>query len=37
LINSCRLVLVAVGFTISMDRKPLVLEDDQEGLAPRRG
>jgi hypothetical protein len=31
LINSCRLVLVAVGFTISMDRKPLVLEDDQEG------
>ena len=31
LINSCRLVLVAVGFTISMDRKPLVLVDDQEG------
>ena len=30
LINSCRLVLVAVGFTIR-DRKPLVLVDDQEG------
>ncbi|SHG54525.1 hypothetical protein SAMN05444169_2983 [Bradyrhizobium erythrophlei] len=37
LINSCRMVLVAVGFTISMDRKPLVLEDYQEGLATRRG
>jgi len=31
LINACRLVLVAVGFTVSMDRKPLVIEDDQEG------
>jgi hypothetical protein len=36
LINSCRLVLVMVGFTVIMDRKPRVVEDDQEGLAPRR-
>jgi hypothetical protein len=37
LINSCRLVLVTVGFTVIMNRKPRVVEDDQEGLAPRRG
>jgi hypothetical protein len=36
LINSCRLVLVMVGFTVIMNRKPRVVEDDQEGLAPRR-
>jgi hypothetical protein len=36
LINSCRLVLVKVGFTVIMNRKPRVVEDDQEGLAPRR-
>ena len=24
-----------VGFTVIMDRKPRVVEDDQEGLAPR--
>ena len=36
LINSCRLVLVKVGFTVIMNRKPRVVEDDQEGLAARR-
>jgi hypothetical protein len=36
LTNSCRLILVMVGFTVILDRKPRVVEDDQEGLAPRR-
>jgi hypothetical protein len=31
LINSCRLVLVTVGFTVIMNRKPRVVEGDQEG------
>jgi hypothetical protein len=30
LINSCRLVLVAVGFTVILNRKPRVVADDQE-------
>jgi hypothetical protein len=35
--RSARLVLVTVGFTVIMNRKPRVVEEDQEGLAPRRG
>jgi hypothetical protein len=30
LIVSCRILLQATGFQISMDRKPLVIEDDEE-------
>jgi hypothetical protein len=37
LINSCRLVLVTVGFTVIMNRKPRVVEGDQEGWPPCRG
>jgi hypothetical protein len=36
LINSCRLVLVSVGFDVSMRRKPVVIEDEGQDYAPLR-
>jgi hypothetical protein len=37
LINSCRLVLVSVGFDVSMRRKPVVIEDEGQDDTPYTG
>ena len=34
LTESCRLVLVMVGFNVEMHRAPVIIADDEEGEAP---